>query len=369
MQQELRGYQIELATKQYGYFKDRIEQSHEIIQLLQSDIIPTDYMCCVCSEFFEYLEPESSSRLQNSIKYLYYYVERTKSHIETLPKAPWHQDFRPFFTQLVIDSRSRVISDISYIFPMEIEVSLSQCFFCYKSPYQYEIDLLINTFTKVDHATFTRELIDFALRIIPKRASLTPQEQSIAFVILYRCLFQRCYERFPHYFAPKPNPNLIKLEKLASLPSKYFHLPTEYIHVGDGEESIRNLFRNINFYHSASLFLYESIFCPNPIDALYYIHKELIGVQKAAIIIQKGSNLASLSDIKQLICFDDLFSLFLGTTLSSEHPDIFYTFWMIDSFLDKESLSPPFEYAERNFEGLISHCQSIDLESYVKENE
>ena len=108
----------------------------------------------------------------------------------------------------------------------------------------------------------------------------------------------------------------------------------------------------------------------NPIDMLYCIHKCLIGIQKGALIHRIGPNTnAKMEDVKTLLCFDDLFSLFVGTLMASDIPDIFFVSDFISKYSPKESLSPPFEYALANTEALVAHCRKLDLDELNKKAE
>lgn len=127
---------------------------------------------------------------------------------------------------------------------------------------------------------------------------------------------------------------------------------------------IRQFFRTDYYYSPAVEFLELGNFCTNPIDTLYYIHKCLICVQKAAIIhsINKHKNrVATPNELNQVICFDDLFSLTLGVFLASDVPDIFAMNWFVQNYSPRNELSPPLEYAKANLEGLTQHIASVNL--------
>lgn len=134
------------------------------------------------------------------------------------------------------------------------------------------------------------------------------------------------------------------------------------------EMPIREFFRSDFYFLPAIEFLELSIFCTNPIDSLYYIHKCLISVQKAAIIhsINKRKNRqASPSELNQVICFDDLFGLTLGVFLASDVPDIFALNWFVQNYSPHNELSPPLEYAKANLEGLTQHIATVEFKSNV----
>lgn len=361
VRQKLRKRQIELVTNLYGIYQDNIQNVNDLMELIK--LIPENQCLCVDNSLMIF-KNEKTEKYKKTGIYLIQCVNRMKNNILAMEKAPWEKDFNGYFKHLINEATPRFLNDISYLFPMENEISLSRCFFCYKSRFITVIDEIVDQIQTVKLKEFASILINFCINSIPNRFMLSPAEQSVALLMLYRCVFHRCYEKYPHIFAPKFDEYPYKIWKMSELPSKLFHLPEKYIFNNDPEQSIRNLFKNNQYYYSASLFLYQSIYCSNPLDSLYNVHKSLVMIHKAAIINEKGKNLASFEDIKQMICFDDLFSLFFGTLMCSEHPDIFYTYWLTSSFLENSSLSPPFEYASTNLEGIISHCRNFNIDEF-----
>jgi hypothetical protein len=143
----------------------------------------------------------------------------------------------------------------------------------------------------------------------------------------------------------------------------YFPLPWSLISNKDHSKPIGELFREEQFFSKASDLLYNAIFASNPIDQLYWVHISLMTIHKGALANRTGDRRPELQDVNQLLCFDDLFSLFLGTLLASEMPDVFWVSWLIGEYAPKSSLSPSFEYAEANIEALVLHIQQVDVDS------
>lgn len=165
------------------------------------------------------------------------------------------------------------------------------------------------------------------------------------------------------------------------------------------ETPIRQLFHSDPMFSKASDSFNLSIFYPNPLDSLFKINKALAFIHKGAINNQTENTSKSLSikrtneilqgkfdfineeknksavnspnsevkdDLKQLLSFDDLFSLFFGTLLAADIPDLFDLAAFVGKYSPKICLSPPFEYAQANIEALVLHC--INMEKEEKNN-
>lgn len=182
-------------------------------------------------------------------------------------------------------------------------------------------------------------------------------------------------EKFKEFLANEENFNsskedVEKITKIKMLPSKLFPLPWDLISIDQKKCEnlpVRELFELEPTYRNASLFLYQAIFDSTPIDALYNVHKSLILIHKGALINRMKGASASIDDVNQILCFDDLFSLFFGTMTASDVPDIFSLAKFIDKYAPKPCLSPSFEYAQANIEALVIHCKNIELDKLESE--
>jgi hypothetical protein len=131
------------------------------------------------------------------------------------------------------------------------------------------------------------------------------------------------------------------------------------------------LFQSDEYFRAAGGLLEFAMWMSNPIDALYYVHRGIVGIQKGAIIHRhKGEETVAIEAMTEFLCFDDLFALLFGTVLGTGlmHFDIYYIAWFIEKFAPRESLSPAFDYAKATVEGLASHCGSFDIDAFSREH-
>jgi hypothetical protein len=90
-------------------------------------------------------------------------------------------------------------------------------------------------------------------------------------------------------------------------------------------------------------------------DALFSIHHALLGIRKAAA--------SPDDDLRTVLCFDDLFALFVGVLLASDLlPDFFSIAEFVEKFVPPR-MNNSFEYARTAVSALALHFTSIDVEA------
>lgn len=431
-------HSISIATRKYGYLVDLKKNAKIILSLFQDSINPQkesnetksndsnsrsilpENQICEIDDFIiiDYRKCDIND-LEKQLKYLIPFKQRMYTKIHKRKKALWATNYQQFLSKLVNEAKSHLITELSYFKPLESEISLSRCLFCYKSPFKSEIDKFIDQFSSLPTKTestsrsaiskatqeFISGLIDECCKLVgPSYDRMTSSDKSICLLIFFRCLFNRCYERYGYDLCDfkADAEKRIKMEKISKVPAHYFPIPwnlikdaklveknnddsnsedqnesvtvSEYIKI-EKDCSIGKLFEKMNNFEIAADSLVNSILEPNPIDALFCIHFALIGINKGAFANFKDNVISNESqnsknqnyEMKQLLCFDDMFALMLGTLLGSEKPDIFFVADMIEKFAPKMSLSPSFDFALANVEGLASHCINFNLEKCYEE--
>jgi hypothetical protein len=232
---------------------------------------------------------------------------------------------------------------------MDEEDSLGRYFFNAGSRMGAQIDGFLRKISATSPEIFTAEFLKACQKLIPDRASLSKMEQSLAMLLMYRCLFNRCYDLVPSFFEPFRDMQLmIRIARLGRLPASNFRIPWELMSQQDGNQSVTEVFAKDRWVSEAARFLSDALFASNPIDQLYSVHSVLIGLQKAAMINKLQGQEATPKDCHRLLPFDDLFSLFFGALVASGVPNILWLSWMIENYAPKVSLSPPLEYARVN---------------------
>jgi hypothetical protein len=173
----------------------------------------------------------------------------------------------------------------------------------------------------------------------------------------------RVYERHSSLFAPVVHQNFAKTVEISKLSAELFGLPRD-IFTGDiSGVSISELFLGHRFYREAGYFLTDALLVTNPIDALYAIHKTLVGIRKGALIDRVGQREASPADVNRAFPFDDLFALFFGTLMGTGPPivDIFHIARVVAKYTPKQCLAPQLDFAKATLEALEAHIVGLNL--------
>ena len=390
VQQRINKHSNLAFTKVYSRLKELIEDTKQLFSLFYNNIIPEN-QCCKIVDFFSLNMFNLIEEHHKKIKRYKAYSEKLNKEINQSKMALWESNFPLFLRNLINLAKSKLIEDLSYFSPLEEEVSLSQCFFCYKSEWIKYIDPIVDKFCMTDPHMFISSLLQKCYDLFPKHIKLSTTDQSVCLLLFYRCLFNRCYEKYGSiidlnngnctisqnntnkYFKDQSEYDsnacfIMKLDKMSKIPAKYFPLPLNLVGKTIQDDSIGELFSRDQYFRKAGNFLEMAMFEPNPIDSLYQIHRALVNINRGAYFNKIGENHSAQKDeMKQLLCFDDMFALLLGTLLGSEKPDIFSVSAMISNYAPKTSLSPSFEYAQANLEALSEHCKKFSIEKCYEE--
>jgi hypothetical protein len=230
------------------------------------------------------------------------------------------------------------------------------------SKFRQPIDVLVKKVGALPPEDFTQHVVKLCIDIMPEE-SYTSTEQSTVLLILLRTVFNRCYEVNSSYFMHTTDHALLsKLFILGRGAAKRLPLPWRILGGQETNESLPEFFGHFSFYLSAAQFFYGAIFEPNPMDALWHVHKCLVAIQKAALIHGSGGEVVSQSELHRLLSFDDMFALLFGVALTSEIPDLFYIAKLIGNFAPKGLLSASFEYAWATLDALATHCAQVTID-------
>ena len=360
---------IDILSKKFGALTDFLNENRQMMRFFSTDIIPPNQIYRIKDSFFEFKFNDKLLSEEKHLQMLKSYTKKLRDEISHFPKPQWAKDFNQFLIDISCKGVSHLDRDISYFTYLEEEISLSRALFMPNAKMKTQIDDYLRSDLKDTNTTeFVSGMMDICEYMIPEQMTGNDQ-QSACILLLFRAVFNRFYERYPNYFVTKtPLEDIIKVDKLRQMPAKMFTIPMELV-ASKPEGIISNYFKSDPFFLAASQFLSLSIFMSNPVDVLYYIHKCLLGIQKGALIHRIGpGSTAKMEDVKSLLCFDDLFSLFLGTLMASDMPDIYYIGDFLSKYSPRVSLSPSFEYALANTEALVTHCYKLDIDEMIKKS-
>lgn len=336
----------------------KIDDFDNLRQIIRD--IPDTVTCKIADDFF-------MVNLSKKIQTLSYHLISLENYLNNLNKATvekprprWYTDFVGFMHDELKKAVPHIDAELSYIPQLPFELQVSRYCFSVKSKVGERIDSMIQTIFETPPIDFLKLVLDNSLTLLPEAETFTQEEQTVALLVFFRIIFDRLYELYPDFMFPSDGKECVKMSELASLPCSVFNLPKDSSPQHTEDEMIREAFRKDCYYRSAAQFLENTTYSTNPIDCLFFIHKTLLCINKAALMNRMKEKEASVNDLQQLLCFDDLFILFLGVYLSSDT----YEFLSVADFVARFSpafcLSNSFEYAQASLESLVKHLQTLD---------
>jgi hypothetical protein len=293
---------------------------------------------------------------------LSYLKKKAKRMAETVPglAKPLHEWALSDILRKIL-AVSKVEADIGYAHPTGMENVLARFLFGPLSKFRQPIDVLVKKVESIPPEDFAQHVVRICFDLMP-RDGYSPVEQSTVLLVLLWTIFNRCYELNSSFFVHRIDQALLtKLSFLSRVPAGRLPLPWQLLNGGEPTETASALFSRFPFFLSAVQFFSSAFFEPNPMDALFHIHKCLVSIQKAALIHGSPGDVLEHNELHRMLSFDDLFALFFGIMLASEFPDVFYLARLIGDFAPKPLLSASFEYASATLEALITHCRQISV--------
>jgi hypothetical protein len=284
------------------------------------------------------------------------------AEISTFPTAGWVRDFPRFFDDMLNDSFAKLDVECTYSPPTEFEVSFSRYLFDFNLAIRVKIDRAILASADQTPAEFGRALVSLASELSGDRSGTSIAKQCLAILLYYRAVFHRSYELLPSRFCSSGSANLGKLCAMRLRPVSDFPVPWEFFPDAAREGSIGEFLRRDKLFSTPPLFLFDALFASNPMDQLHLIHRALLAMHKAATIRRLGGREATADDVRQVICFDDLFTLFLTAFAASECPDIDFLSRMVNDYTADARLAPSFEYVQANLEALVVHLEKVEYQ-------
>lgn len=353
-------YLMNLELKQLN---EKVCDAKDLIKFYQKpDNVSERTICKLSDSFFRVNKTEEIQITEKHILSIQSYIVGTKKRLKNLEKPLWISNFSKFFTSMLSVAQKHFDKVLSYALPNQIEVSFSRCTFSGLYPQlQQEIDAIVNN-TDKEPEEFVTSALKRSLQLIPDCSERKPNEQSIGLMIFFRLIFDRLYEtNYQAMFKQDNNIDPLFLYRVSKLPLRLFHLSIDFRNESKPNESIHDFFNRDHFFNAASQFISEIIFFTNPVDCLYYVHRSLLAINKAALM-RRVLHEATLDDINRLLCFDDLFSLLVGTVLACDLPDFFMIANFIRDYSPQGCLSNPLEYAQAGITALIMHFSGLDID-------
>ncbi|EAX94619.1 hypothetical protein TVAG_287540 [Trichomonas vaginalis G3] len=346
--------QLKQQQKIIMFFATKKAQIQRLTQFLLGKSVPSLLAIKIKDSFYEMDPGENKYQKRNEI--IHTKIKLMKQELSKVPYPLWVTNFEEFFSKLVNQAAQVIDPELFYFGFIPDEINISRYLFSSNSKNGRAIDYFIALNSQNSFSEFSDKIIEFCAALVPQQACTTPKDQSISLLLFFRAIMDRVYETNTALFSTSEF--YAKYPEIHSTKMSGMTLPKGMSPPGDMEESARECFLRAPLYRKASETFLLSFFTVNPIDGLYYIHVTMSDIHRAAISALVGHE-PTPDELKQILGFDDLFSLFFGVLLASDCPDPFQVHSMMKTFAPKSCLSPMFEYANANLEALVLHCGKL----------
>jgi hypothetical protein len=321
-----------------------------------------DCMVSIKKSFFE-LSPEISADLRFQQTALMSYISHKRALIADF-KSAISNPFSTFFDEIIANQLSNLNEEISYLPPSSDEVLLSRYIFNGGFPQiATEIDELIRLLD--DPNQFSDSVLQYSLKLIPNRNTKTSKEQSVAVMIIFRIVFDRLYEKkWKSLMIWNENDREV-LIRASHFPVKFFRFPHDQRLTEFHEMEVREYFLTHFSREDPTMLLNQLMFLTNPIDCLFCVHESTSHINRAIIFALIGNEREVTSkDLRQVLGFDDTFSVLVGVILASDLPELFSVVNFITNFVPRSSLSCAFEYSQAALTALVSHLPTLQNKEF-----
>jgi len=351
---------LSLSNEKHIMYIEKIEDVESFLELLTSSIIPPNFHCKINENFFILSIPSRFTEMEYKLECYSSCYNSLSNQVSQIVKPLWVTDFKSFLKEVLSNSIHHYDEELAYVPPLSCELSISRYVFGGISTLGNQIDSLIDSVFDEPPQEFIRNVLDLCVMFIPQDTDLSTEEQSIALIVFFRIVFDRLYESHSSFMMPNPGNEIKMIQLMSTYPATCFKLPKDVSPVFENSDTIREAFRKDYYFMIASQFLELSAYSTNPLDVLFSVHNTLISINKAALIRRLKGTEASVNDIQQLLCFDDLFVLLLGVYFGADLPEIYTISDLVTRFVPSFCLSNPFEYAQAGLEALVSHLSSLN---------
>lgn len=342
---------LKFLIQKLNFLNTKKEQAYRIMNLIVEGRIPTHMVITINENFYDI---NINNKYTDKIKLMNKKIKEIEYRLSGA-KVEW-LDYRKFFKDLVADAMKQINQELFYFPFLDREIKFARYLFNYPSRDGQAINLFITKRAVTDFEDFPTTIIEFCSAMVPPNLLETASEQSVSLLLFFRVIMDRIYETQTHRFDPSSLSG--NMGPVYQLPLSSLTLPLKMSPVGEPNELARNVFMRNQLFSKASQTLLMSFFTVNPIDGLYYVHSAMADIHYAAVTTSVGREPTS-EELKQILGFDDLFSLFFGVLVASDIPDPFQLHIMMKTFAPKSCLSPMFEYANANLEALVLHCGRV----------
>lgn len=219
------------------------------------------------------------------------------------------------------------------------------------NPVEWRITEFLETFHTIPRRSFTNKAMELFGYLKEEFPQKDPILGSIFVILYFRAIFDACIATNYNYFFPPVE------SRASSIVSKILISditpPKEYLPSFSPSEPARDVFMRDPRYKSAGGHITAAFFQTNPLDVLYEIHLGLKDMHSGIAARKKPG------EGRQALPFETIFTLFFGSLLTADLPNLESLVKFIVDFAPAGRLSPEFQYAQVTMNAVLAQFETF----------
>ena len=355
---EIRFLQIEEYNIRLSGFNKSIEKLTAMIDFLNDpSLIPTCLTIKITTEdFFKDLleEPEQAIRLQTA------YVHKIGELCNIINKdfeGPSIKESLLYMFGLCIPKFN---NSLHFMELNSQQDKFNQWLFSPMHPNAPEITAFLETFQQLPRRSFTGKVFELFAELKKHFPQSDPMLGSILVLMYVRAMFDAAISiNFSYFFQNQESKAKTVADKILI---SDLTPPPELLPQHKQNEPARIVFMRDNKYRSAGQHITAAFFQTNPLDVLYEIHLALRDMH-IGIASRRKAN-----EIRQVLPFETIFSVFFGSLLTADLPNLEELVKFIIDFAPAGKLAPEFQYAQVTMTAVVAQFDTFIHDKNLDKN-
>ena len=346
LQTEVLSLKNQYLTWRQQFWKTKQRQAASFVNLFGGSTIPKAFVFSVSEDFFIQDMP-GERQMKERIRKFKVALKNMLAVTNTEPTSSFARDFDSALTALSgrgieqMDPESKVIPILK-----------GEDMFA-RAVLQGETGEMIDEFVKGaiadGFAEFAVKAPQLCCQLVDGISGLPVTAQSVALSLYYRVVVNRAYELYRGDLFEERVPSIFHA-KMSD-----FVMLAGVKPVGEETDSVRDVFaRDEEFRQVADEFT-RMAFLVDPIDVLFSVRTAISKIHEIAM-----KRKSDTSESNQLMAFDDVFGLLIGSLIASDCPDPVTIYKRTTSLLGRQAISSILEFAMSNLEALTIEVTSWD---------
>ena len=348
MARKARFLQVKLARETRALFDSHVQMCNDLVDLLSREENGKIVLDVQEEAFFEdmlKLTPSNAVVIGGA-------VERMAAECEkAISKRASGSKYKNRMKTIIKECREVYDSSINFFPRTKEQDAFDAWLMAPEMPLREDVDGFLASFAELERKEFTPSLIAVFRKLRKLMDVRVPVDVSILVLLFFRTVFGEAYARSPEYFFPFKTKGI--LTNAGRITCEELSPPEEFLEPFSPGDTVEAAFSRDACYSAAGRDISAAMFETNPIDILYHIHKALVNVQNGV------SRNMSTGGQKELLPFETVFTLFLGSVLASDAVNFEDLVEFVVDFSPSGRLCPAFQYSQVTLTATLSHLETF----------